>query len=132
MELRKHERVPVSEKLFRRPDDERLFFEFDSGSIPARIVDINQDGIGFEVYSPHLLVIDDIARAGESFISLNLGETRIIAGITVAWHRQERGENGGVCRGGLRINMISPEDRLKLYERIESIRRSRETMGTEG
>jgi hypothetical protein len=118
MELRREQRVQIARQWYNNPEKERFYFIFDTISIPCRIVDINPGGIGFETYKPDPVLVRALEGGGNLIIKLYFGEETLMFGVTAAWHTMV-GESPGILKGGLRIDVITPEDRLKVYEFIE-------------
>ncbi|MCU0848953.1 MAG: PilZ domain-containing protein [Spirochaetes bacterium] len=120
MEKRGAARVSIPESRLMLKD-EGVFFDIDE--IRGRPVDISLKGIGVEIPDLTPQQAERLRGPGELFINLHLGDDAISAGVKKAWFVVR--EDGGriLFKGGLSIDVISPQDRLKLHGFIEGIRK---------
>ncbi len=101
---------------------ERAFVDIDAGiKIRGRIYDLSAGGLSFEVQGSDL-EFQAVERAKDYFIEIVIDSLRIVSGVRRAWSVIRNGDSGPVYISGVRFEIMSSDDRLKLYRVIESIR----------
>ncbi len=125
MEKRQTERLMVSDVILNDLSEDKIFIEFDAGEkIRGKVVNLSQNGIGFELRRLGRELIDEIIDSEEIFLKLCAGSDFILAGVKIKWSFVKEVSGETVFKGGTEINIISPEDNLKLADFIGKIRSS--------
>jgi hypothetical protein len=96
-------------------------FDFDN-SIRGRPLDISLKGIGIEIPGLDNQQLEMIKNCENYMVKLHFGEEFLLAGLKNAWSRVIYEEGKMIFKGGFTIDVISPQDRLKLSGIIETIR----------
>ena len=123
MSSRSNERTIISREWFENRVEKKLYFVLQNNeAVKGRITDINLNGIGFEVNNLESEVLVEFKKSEGFFIKLYYGSEFLVAGVSPMWGNQETDENKKVYKGGFRIDVISPEEKLKLFDVIEKIR----------
>lgn len=126
MELRKTARYTLTGIEERRPDIGEISCAFDfDPKLNGRLVDLGLGGFGIEVHGLNGSQAETIKNLDTFMITINFGSESMMAGVKNAWHRIIFEGGNMFLKCGLAIDVISPEDRLKLSEIIEKIRNGR-------
>ncbi len=123
MESRRDTRYSITERLRRSTNISDIECELDlSGIVRCRARDISLKGVGFEMTHFTSSIVSE-AKPGTKIITrVYFGGDSIMAGSIMSWCSVV--EDGGrlVFRGGLMFDVISSEDRLRLYDLIGRMR----------
>ena len=125
MEKRLSDRYIIADVSQNNMRDDSIFIEFEAGeTIRGDATNVCQKGIGFEIKGLSRNKIDEIIETEELFLKLFSGNEFIFAGVRIIWNLVTESDGTSVFKGGTRINVISPEDNLKLSGFVKKIRSS--------
>ncbi|HOO72592.1 MAG TPA: hypothetical protein PK926_12590 [Spirochaetota bacterium] len=125
MEKRKNNRFNVNEVVppGSEPD---IYVELDlNGMIRGRAIDISLFGLGLIIDEINEKQIEAFRTMEEVFMKLYYGGEIILLGVKNVWNRLLSESGKMVFKSGVKINIISPEDKLKLSSLIEKMRNAR-------
>ena len=101
---------------------ERAYIDIDAGiKIRGRITDLSAAGLSFEI-SGSQAEIQAVSSTRDYFIEIVIGSVRIISGVQRVWGIVKSAETGDIYISGVKFEILSGEDRLRLYSIIEKIR----------
>lgn len=101
---------------------ERAYIDIDAGiKIRGRITDLSAAGLSFEI-SGSQAEIQAVNSTRDYFIEIVIGSMHIISGVQRVWGIVKSMESGDVYISGVKFEILSGEDRLRLYSIIEKIR----------
>jgi hypothetical protein len=95
------------------------------GLVRARAVDISLFGLGLVINDISEKQIENFKTLDEMYLKLHYGSDMILLGVKSAWNRLLSESGKLVFKSGVKITLISPEDKLKLSRIIEKIRNVR-------
>lgn len=124
MNRRTEVRYSLIDESIKKSGQEKFFFEIDDDTSIRGIPDnINLRGLGMIIKGISSTALDKIKEEKRFFIRLYLAQDIIITGIRPVWITAEFNKNGTLdIKAGCRIEIISPDDRVKLSSIIERIR----------
>jgi hypothetical protein len=127
MDLRKTERYNLFHVEQKHPDiaDVRCAFDFDP-KLKGIIVDLSLGGFGYEVHDLTGTQAEQIQKMDTCIMTIYFGTEVIMVSVTNVWNRTIFDQGKMYIKGGVSVNIISPEERLKLSALIEKIRSSNE------
>ncbi|HRZ28470.1 MAG TPA: hypothetical protein P5346_09840 [Spirochaetota bacterium] len=103
-----------------------IYVELDiNGVIRASAIDISLFGLGLVIHEINERQIENFKSMDEVFIKLYMGSEVMFLGVKSVWNRLLSEAGKMVFKSGVRINIISPEDKLKLSTLIEKMRNAR-------
>jgi hypothetical protein len=107
-------------------DERDVYVELDvNGIIRGSAVDISVFGLGLVIHEINERQIENFRTMNEVFIKLFMGPEVILLGVKSVWNRLLSESGNMVFKSGVKINIISPEDKLKLSGLIEKMRNAR-------
>lgn len=101
---------------------QRAYIEIDAGKkIRGRITDLSAGGLAFELRgtSSEIQAVD---RMREYFIEIVIDSMHIISGVQRVWGLVKTVDSDEVFFSGVKFEILSGEDRLRLYSVIDKIR----------
>ena len=101
--------------------DAWLVFEF-LDNLKGAIVDISLKGIGFQISGISREMSEILAEKKDYFLKIHAGEEFFLAGVKNRWYVVEK----DLYRGGVEIEIISPDDSVRLNNLITALRRIKE------
>ena len=100
-----------------------VYFEFElNGVIRGIAVDVSLLGIGLIIYDITEKQIENLKKMDEIFIKLFFEDDIMLVGVKNVWNRLISEAGKIVFKSGVRINIISTEDKLKLANLVERLR----------
>jgi len=125
MDLRKTARYNLFNIEQRRTDisDVRCTFDFDP-KLNGVLVNLGIGGFGFEIHGLTGSQVEQIQKLDTYIMTIYYGTEFIMASVTNVWNSVIFDNGKMLLKGGVAINIISPEERLKLSAIIEKIRSS--------
>ena len=125
MDLRKTARYNLFTIEQKHPDmtDVRCTFDFDP-KLKGVLVDMGLGGFGYEIHDLTGSQAEQIQKLDTFIMNIYFGTEVIIASVTNVWNKVIFDQGKMFLQGGVAINIISPEERLKLSAMIEKIRSS--------
>jgi c-di-GMP-binding flagellar brake protein YcgR len=126
MEMRQNFRYNLEVKEGEKSDigPMQCSFDFDR-SLRADIVDISLSGMGLEMRSITPAQAEAVKNLESFMLTMTLGKDSMLTGVKKAWNMVSLDNESMIYRCGVSIDVISPEDRLKLAGIIRTIRNSR-------
>lgn len=101
---------------------EIAYVEIDAGiRARGRITDLSAGGLAFEV-SGTAMEVRAVEKVDNYFIELVIDNLKIVSGVQKAWSVIKTEGSSGILLSGVRFEIMSGEDRLKLYNVLEKIR----------
>lgn len=126
MELRKTIRVKLPGHEDRGPGMSGMSCTFDfDPNLGGRLTDIGPGGFGIEIHGLNGSQAETVKNLDSFMITINFNGESMMAGVRNAWHRVVFDEGGMFLKCGVSIDVISPDDRLRLTGIIEKIRNGR-------
>ena len=100
-----------------------VYFEFElNGVIRGIAVDVSLLGLGLIIYNITEKQIEKLKKMDEIFIKLFFEDDIMLVGVKNVWNRLISEAGKIVFKSGVRINIISTEDKLKLANFVERLR----------
>lgn len=96
-------------------------FDFNR-DLTATLVDISLKGFGIEIAPVSGSQVDEIKNMGNYMITVDFGTETVMAVVKNAWNMVLFEKDKMIFRGGVAIEVMSPEDRIVLSNIIEKIR----------
>jgi hypothetical protein len=126
MELRKTERFKLDGMEGRLPgaDGITCAFDFDP-MLKGSLTDLGPGGFGIEIFGLSGSQVEMINNLDTYMITIYFDSGSIMAGVKNVWHSVTFKGGSMSLRCGVSIDVISPEDRLKLSGIIGKIRDGR-------
>ena len=126
MDLRKTERYNLLHVEQKRPDiaDVRCAFDFDT-NLKGVLVDMGIGGFGYEIHDLTGTQAEQIKKMDTFIMTINFGTEVIMVSVTNVWNKVIFEQGKMFLKGGVSINIISPEERLTLNAMIEKMRCSK-------
>lgn len=121
MEYRKYTRYGLNEPS--EPEELSLEIELDP-PVLGKPSDISLSGLGFEFSGLTFLQMEAIKSIGSFFLKLNFGSAHFLVSVSKVWEIADQLDGKFRVRGGVRFDLMSGEDRVKLSGFIEKIRNS--------
>lgn len=123
MDLRKTERYSLFQIEERHPEasEVRCTFDFDP-KLEGVLVDMGLGGFGLEIYELTGSQAEQIQKMDSYIMTIYFGTEIIMVSVTNIWNKVIFDQGKMFLKGGVAINIISPEERLKLSAMIEKIR----------
>jgi hypothetical protein len=103
--------------------DVRCQFDFDP-KLKGILVDLGIGGFGIEIHDLTGSQAEHIQKSDTYIMTIYFENEFIMASVKNVWNRIIFDTGKMFLKGGVAINIISPEDRLKLSSIIEKIRSS--------
>jgi hypothetical protein len=119
----KRHSVPGFNSHSKSPIECRVEFDL-NGLGTGRITDLSPSGIGFEIDSNGPEKNDELQALETFFIKIFFNSEFILAGARIAWLRTLRTDGSTVLKGGLEFDIMSAEDRIRLIDIIENVRKA--------
>ncbi len=122
---RKVDRCPIREETGRQAATgmARCSFDFDN-TLLGVLVDLSPKGFGIEIPYISGPQVDKIKSMDSYMITVDFGDHKIMASVKNKWNTVQFESGEMIYRGGVEIDVISPEDRLILTKIIVKIRSS--------
>jgi len=123
MELRKTIRFKLPEGKDRHSGSSNLTCSFDfDPNLKGSLTDLGAGGFGIEIHGLNGAQAETVKNLGTFMMTIYFKDDSMMAGVKSVWHRVLF-ENGNMfIKCGVAIDVISPEDRLKLTAIIDTIR----------
>jgi hypothetical protein len=124
MDKRNERRFEIIENLKGGFSVDNIRLEFDiAGPVEAKVVDISASGIGFKIENvePRQLSFEADKTL---FVKIIVIDEVLLIEAKVAWFSEKKTGNSHIINGGLKIEILSNEDRMKLAKIIENIRKN--------
>ncbi len=123
---RKNDRYPIREATGRQPvvGMAKCCFDFD-GSLVGILVDLSLKGFGIEIPYITGALVEKIKSMENYMITVDFGDVKIMVAVKNIWNTVRLEDGEMIFRGGVEIDVISPEDRLILSNIIQKIRSDR-------
>jgi hypothetical protein len=121
--------VPIIDKHSKAAIECRVEFDLDGLGI-GRIVDLSPSGIGFEIDDIGPERNDELLALETFFIKIFINKEFILAGARIAWLRTMKTDGSPVLKGGLEFDIMSAEDRIRLIDLIDNIRKAHNAAAT--
>lgn len=103
----------------------RCRFDFNR-ELAGDVVDVSLKGFGIEIRNITGSHMEEIKAASNYMITVDFGAETVMAAVRNAWN-MVRFEGGAmIFRGGVAIDVMSPEDRIILSNIIEKMRSGRQ------
>lgn len=123
MDLRRAERYSITEDIDGKSRVGEVYCEFDfNKTLRARLVDLSLSGMGIIIDNLNGTTLQEIRGQENFMMTIHVGEDAIVAGVRSAWHRVMYESGNMILKGGVSIEVISTQDRLRLSEIILKIR----------
>ncbi len=124
MEIRNDRRFQIIENLKGgiSINDVKVEMEL-AGPVGGRIVDISSSGLGFRVENadPALFKLEADKTL---FVKIIIMDEVLLVEAKLAWFSGKKAGDTLIINGGLRFEILSNEDRMKLSKIIENIRKN--------
>ncbi|MCU0822278.1 MAG: PilZ domain-containing protein [Spirochaetes bacterium] len=91
--------------------------------VRASLTDISMNGLGFIITDNSNEAGSKIDKTEKLFINIHLGSDVILIDTKKTWGTLVKGKGGNVYQGGAMFTMISPKDRLTLFNFLEKTRK---------
>lgn len=126
MELRKTPRITLPDVEDRRTGADGISCSFDfDPNLSGKLTDIGPGGFGIEIHGLNGSQAETVKKLDTFMMTINFEEDSMMAGVKNVWHRVIFEGGNMFIKCGVAIDVISPQDRLKLSEIIEKIRNGR-------
>jgi hypothetical protein len=126
MDLRKTARYSLFNNEQKQPDMTGVSCTFDfDPKLKGVLVDMGLGGFGYEIHDLTGSQAEQIEKLDTFIMNIYFGTEVIIASVTNVWNKVIFDQGKMFLEGGVAINIISPEERLKLSAMIEKIRSSK-------
>ncbi len=121
-EKRESERYSISEYLKEKYNN--IYIEIIiEDAIRANVIDMNMNGVGFEIDSLDKPEMEKIEEKDSFFIKLYIGDEVLFVEVKKMWSAFLGKEQEMVLKGGLMFSVMSPKDRLNLFKFLEGTRK---------
>jgi hypothetical protein len=131
MDKRAEKRYPVPEYNKHSKTAIECRIEFDlNGLGTGRIIDLSPSGIGFEIDGIGPERNGELLALETFFIKIFINKEFILAGARIAWLRTMKTDGSPVLKGGLEFDIMSADDRIRLIDLIENIRKAQNAAST--
>jgi len=123
---RKVDRCPIREENGRQAATgmARCSFDFDN-TLMGVLIDLSPKGFGIEIPYISGSQVDKLKSMDSYMITVDFGDRTVMASVKNKWNTVQFEGGEMIYRGGVEIDVISPEDRLILSNIIEKIRSNR-------
>ncbi|MBN1497228.1 MAG: hypothetical protein JXA07_10700 [Spirochaetes bacterium] len=123
MELRKTIRFKLPEIKDRRSGLSNITCSFDfDPNLNGTLTDLGAGGFGIEIHGLNGSQAETVKNLGTFMMTMYFEDESMMAGVKSVWHRVIFENGNMLIKCGVAIDVISPEDRLKLTAIIEKIR----------
>jgi len=125
MDLRKTTRYNLYDFERRLPDEGYIHCRFDfDPNLNGMVVDLGLGGFGIEIHDLTGAQVEKFQKLDTYILTIYFGKELIMADVQNVWNRVIFDQGKMLLKCGVAINIISPEDRLKLSGIIAKIRNS--------
>jgi hypothetical protein len=123
MDLRKTPRYNLYDIEGRQPDEGYIHCRFDfDPNLNGRVVDLGLGGFGIEIHDLTGTQAEKVQKQDTYILTIYFGKEIIMTDVKNVWNRVIFDQGKMFLKGGVAVNIISPEDRLKLSGVIAKIR----------
>ncbi len=123
MNERQNDRFDHSSLIRNNIDADDVYIELEFlDNLKGKIADISLKGVGFEIEEISREQMDILSGNEEYYLKIYVEKEFFLVGVKNRWHSTNMNGGKPSFRGGVEIDIISPEDSVRLVNLIQRMR----------